>query len=106
MRLKNFIINVESASPGNASGDVKNGVVEVPDNIDVTFKAKGPGFSMISFISGSNESLADYSHFNAATLRSPNSTTVGQLIFSGTLSGTTENSKDIEGSVLVITEIE
>ena len=100
MRLKNCVISLERVQVGNANSVVPDGVIKVENSSDLGGIPKDIGFGIMTLSKGTSEALADYSHFNIHSVR--NVIDGSGLVFSGSLSAPTEDSKAIEGSVLLI----
>tara|TARA_B100000131_G_C17627460_1_gene414430 strand:+ start:120 stop:431 length:312 start_codon:yes stop_codon:yes gene_type:complete len=100
MRLKNFVLSLEAVQAGTDRAKAPDGVVEIANSSALSGSPKDIGFGIFTMAVGSNEALADYSHFNTYSVRTVLNN--NSLVFSGSLSSPTENSKSIEGSVLLV----
>ena len=105
MRLKNFIINLESATTAVPRGST-DGELKIPNTSTSTSDVPmEPGIGVFTLLSGSDSNSSDYSHFNVyRTVSQLNTDPI--LSFTGSLSSKTEDSKGVEGSTLVVSAIE
>ena len=104
MRLKNFIISLESATSGVPRG-ATDGKLDVPNSSTINEVVTGPSIGIFTLMTGSSDAALDYSHFNVYSLNLPQDASP-ILSFDGSLSARTENSEGVEGSVLVVSGIE